>query len=406
MSAWLAVVGLGEDGPAALAPIARALVASAETLIGGKRHLALVPEGRAERLLWRSPIEASIADIAARRARRVVVLASGDPMCYGVGAMLARAFAPDEMIVLPAPGAFALAASRLKWPLESCVALSLHGRPLESLHLHLAPGARLLALSTDGDTPRRAAALLRAAGWDPSALTVLEHMGGPREGRRDGTAADWGEARVADLNLLAIECRPGPGAIIRSRLAGLPDDAFDHDGQVTKREVRAATLASLAPLPGELLWDIGAGCGSVAIEWLRAGQAMRVIAVERDPARVALIARNAAALGVPDLEMREGSAPAAFADLPRPDAVFWGGGLSDGEIFAEAWHALRPGGRLVANAVTLEGEAQLLRIAARHGGDLTRIAVARADALGGYRAFRPLLTVTQLALRKDRDVAP
>jgi precorrin-6B C5,15-methyltransferase / cobalt-precorrin-6B C5,C15-methyltransferase len=403
MTAWLTVVGLGEDGPAALAPAARALIAAAETLVGGKRHLALVPEGRAERLTWKSPIEASVADIAARRSRRVVVLASGDPMCYGVGAMLARAFAPDEMIVLPAPSAFALAASRLKWPLESCVMLSLHGRPLETLRLHLAPDARILALSTDGDTPRRAAALLGEAGWAPSVITVLEHMGGPREGHRTASAADWGDARVADLNLLAIECRPGCGAVAHSRLAGLPDDVFAHDGQLTKREVRAATLAALAPLPGELLWDIGAGCGSVAIEWLRAGAAMRAIAVERDLARVALAARNAAALGVPGLDIREGSAPAALEGLPRPDAVFWGGGHGDDGIFASSWHALRPGGRLVANAVTLEGETQLTRIATRHGGDLTRIAVSRAEPLGTYRTFRPALAVTQLELRKERD---
>lgn len=403
MSAWLAIVGLGEDGVAALAPAARALVAAAETLVGGARHLALVPQGRAERIEWRSPIAATIPDIAARRGRRVVVLASGDPLCYGVGAMLARAFAPEEMIVLPAPSAFALAAARLKWPLESCVALSLHGRPLESLRLHLAPGARLLALSGDGTTPAAAAALLRDAGWGPSAFTVLEHMGGPRERRRDGTAAEWGEARGADLNLIAIECRPGPDARAFTRLAGLPDDAFAHDGQLTKRELRAATLAALAPLPGELLWDVGAGCGSIAIEWLRAGAGLRAIAIERTPARVALAARNAAALGVPELEIVAGEAPAALAALPRPDAVFLGGGSGDQDIFAACWQTLRAGGRLVANAVTVGGEAALAALAERHGGALTRIAVSRAERLGRHRAFRPLLAVTQLALRKDRD---
>jgi precorrin-6B C5,15-methyltransferase / cobalt-precorrin-6B C5,C15-methyltransferase len=403
MSAWLAVVGLGEDGVAALAPAARALVAAAETLIGGARHLALVPEGRAERIAWKNPIAATLPEIAARRGRRVVVLASGDPLCYGVGAMLARAFAPEEMIVLPAPSAFALAAARLTWPRESCTALSLHGRPLESLRLHLAPGARLLALSGDGTTPAAAAALLREAGWGPSSITVLEHMGGPRERRRDGTAADWGETRCADLNLIAIECRAGPEARALSRLAGLPDDAFEHDGQLTKRELRAATLAMLAPLPGEVLWDVGAGCGSIAIEWLRAGAGLRAVAVEREPARASLAARNAAALGVPEIEIVAGSAPAALAGLAQPDAVFLGGGLADPAIFAACWEALRPGGRLVANAVTLAGEAALAALAERHGGDLSRIAVARAGRLGRHRTFRPLLTVTQLALRKDRE---
>jgi precorrin-6B C5,15-methyltransferase / cobalt-precorrin-6B C5,C15-methyltransferase len=227
-------------------------------------------------------------------------------------------------------------------------------------------------------------------------------MGGPRERRLDGTAADWGDARTADLNLIAVTCRPGPEARAYSRLAGLPDDVFEHDGQVTKRELRAATLAILAPLPGELLWDVGAGCGSVAIEWLRASAGMRAIAIEREPARVGFAARNAAALGVPELEIVAGDAPAALAGLPRPDAVFLGGGLGDAAIFASCWPALRPGGRLVANAVTIAGEAALASLAEQHGGDLTRIAVARAQPLGRHRAFRPLLAVTQLALRKSR----
>jgi precorrin-6B C5,15-methyltransferase / cobalt-precorrin-6B C5,C15-methyltransferase len=397
---WLAIIGIGEDGLDGVSPAARGLIAGAQTIVGGARHLALVPAGAAERLPWRSPLEASMPDIAARRGRNVVVLASGDPLCYGVGAMLARHFNADEMIVLPAPSAFALAAARLLWPLESCVALSLHGRPIDRLRLHLTPGARLLALSTDGATPGQIAALLREAGWGPSALTVLEHMGGPRERRLDGIASDWHHPRAADLNLVAIECRPGAGARALSRLAGLPDDAFAHDGQITKREVRAASLAALGPLPGELLWDVGSGCGSIAIEWLRTGPNLSAIAIERDPPRATLIAQNAAALGVPDLAIVLGAAPAALDGLAAPDAVFLGGGLRDPAIFEAAWQALRPGGRLVANAVTLEGEAALERLAGCHGGDLTRISVARAENLGEGRTLRPALAVTQLALRK------
>jgi precorrin-6Y C5,15-methyltransferase (decarboxylating) len=401
MSPWLAVVGLGEDGVAALAPAVRALIASAETIVGGVRHLALVPEGRAERLSWQSPLAATLPEIARRRGRRVVVVASGDPLCYGVASMLLREFAPEEMIVCPAPSAFQLAAARLKWPLESCSAISLHGRPLDALRLHLAPGARILALSTDGATPLRAAELMRAGGWGPSSLIALEHMGGPRERRVEGTASDWRE-KVADLNLLAIECRPGPGARSWSRLAGLPDDAFAHDGQITKREVRAATLAALGPLPGEGLWDVGSGSGSIAIEWLRAGAgaAMRAVAVERDASRAALAAQNAAALGVPELEVVLGEAPEALNELPSPEAVFLGGGLGDPRIFELCWRVLKPSGRLVANAVTLAGEAALLALADRHGGELVRIAVSRAEPLGRGRAFRPLLPVTQLVLRK------
>ena len=400
MSAWLTVVGIGEEGLAGLAPAARTLVETAEVLVGGARHLALAPAGTAEQILWEKPFGATLARIEAQRGRRVVVLASGDPMCYGVGAMLARRFTPSDMIVLPQPSAFSLAAARLLWSLADCVTLTLHGRPLDRLRLHLAPGARLLALSASGETPARVAGLLRAEGWGPSHLTVLEHMGGPREGRIEGTAEAWPHARAADLNLVAIECRPGPGARLLSRVTGLPDDAFLHDGQITKRWVRAATLAALAPLPGDVLWDVGAGCGSIAIEWLRAEPRARAIAIEKEPSRAALIAQNAAALGVPELTVVTGAAPAALANLPRPSAVFLGGGVGGEALWQAAWQALAVGGRLVANAVTLDGEAALLRRHAAHGGELTRIAVASAELLGGHGGFRPHRAVTQLALVK------
>lgn len=403
MSAWLAVIGIGEDGVAGLSGTARALIDSAELLVGGERHLGLVPPGAAERLLWRQPLGDTMAAIAARRGRRVVVLASGDPLCYGVGAMLAQHFSTDELLVLPQPSAFSLAAARLVWPLADCVTLTLHGRPLDRLRLHLAPGARLLALSRDGETPAAVAALLRDAGWGASTLSAFEHLGGPREHRIDATAESWGERRVADLNTLAIECRPGPQARPLSRRSGLPDDAFENDGQLTKRAVRAATLSSLAPLPGELLWDIGAGCGSIAIEWLRSERRLSAIAIEREASRCAVIARNAAALGVPDLAIVQGEAPLALADLPRPDAVFIGGGVGDPALWEAAWRALRPGGRLVANGVTLEGEAQLAAWHARMGGELLRLAVSQAAPIGPYRGWRPLMTVTQLASVKPRD---
>ena len=358
-------------------------------LVGGARHLALVPHGRAERIAWRSPIADSSPDIAARRGRRVVVLASGDPLCYGVGAMLARAFAPEEMIVLPAPSAFALAAARLAWPLEDCVTLSLHGRPLERLRLHLAPGARILALSRTARRPSRSAALLRAAGWGPSPLTVLEHMGGPTERRLDGTAADWARGAHAPTST-SWPSSAAPGRRAR-RSRGSPDCPTmpsRHDGQITKREVRAATLAALAPLPGELLWDVGAG---MRLDRDRMAARRSRDARHRDrarAARVALIAANAAALGVPELDIVAGAAPGALAGLRAPDAVFLGGGVADPTIFAACWQALRPGGRLVANAVTLAGEARACRAGTRGmGGELTRIAVSRAETLGRQRTF-------------------
>lgn len=399
MSAWLAVIGLGEDGWTGLSGAARGLIEAAELVVGGARHLALVPSFAGERLAWKSPLADTLPEIERRRGRRVAVLASGDPLCYGVGALLARHFERDEMLVLPSPSAFSLAAARLLWPLEACRCLSLHGRALDKLRLHLAPGARLLVLSEDGTTPAKVARLLHHEGWGESVMSVFEHLGGARERRCDGLAAAWPEERVADLNLLALDCRPGPGAMPLSRRAGLPDDAFRHDGQLTKRAIRAATLAALAPLPGELLWDIGAGSGSIAIEWLRSERFMRAIAIERTAARAAFIAENAALLGVPEIEIVQKPAPAALEGLPAPDAIFIGGGVSDAAIWDAAWAALKPGGRLVANAVTLAGEAELFRRHCAWGGELTRIAVSRAE---DHRFWRASMPVTQFFVSKPR----
>jgi precorrin-6B C5,15-methyltransferase / cobalt-precorrin-6B C5,C15-methyltransferase len=402
MKPWLAVVGIGEDGLAGLSAAARTLVETAETLVGGERHLAMVPPGIAERLVWLRPLTDTIGAIAARRGSRVTVLASGDPLWYGVGAVLARHFPRDEMRILPQSGAFSLAAARLGWAIADCAVLSLHARPLDTLRLHLAPQRRLLLLSEDGATPRAVARLLTELGWGPSVLTVFEHLGGPREAMFSEEAQNWGERRTADLNAMALECRAGPDARPSSRLAGLPEDAFEHDGQLTKREVRAMTLAALAPLRGETLWDIGAGCGSIAIEWLRAVEAGAAIAVERNADRAAMIARNAAALGVPDLQVIVGSAPQAVASLDPPDAIFVGGGIADPELLPALWDALRLGGRLVANVVSLAGERAILEWQAQHGGSLTRIAVSHAEPLGAQRGWRPQLPVTQLAAAKPR----
>ena len=399
MTRWLSVIGVGEDGLEGLSPAARALVETAEILVGGDRHLAMVPPGAWERVGWGRPFEQSVAALARYRGTRVAVLASGDPMWYGVGAVLARHFPREEMNIVPAPGAFSLAASRLGWALADCLQLSLHARPLGALRLHLAPGRRLLLLAENGATPAVVAALLTELGWGPSVLTVFEHLGGEGEAAIGATAAEWADRRVADLNTIALDCRAGPGARPRSSVPGLPDDAFEHDGQLTKREVRAATLAALAPVWGERLWDIGAGSGSVAIEWLRAGPGTEAVAVERDPARAAAIARNAAALGVPGLRIITGEAPAT---LPEgvPDAIFVGGGIAAEQLLPALWRALRPGGRLVANAVSLDGERALVDWRARHGGDLTRLAVSRAEPLGAHETWRPMLSVTQLSAAK------
>jgi precorrin-6B C5,15-methyltransferase / cobalt-precorrin-6B C5,C15-methyltransferase len=405
MTPWLAIIGIGDDGIAGLSAVARALIASAELVVGGTRHLALVPAGNETRLSWDTPLADTIARIAEWRGRRVAVLASGDPMCYGVGVTLARNFDRAEMTMLPQPGAFSLAASRLAWPLAECETMTLHGRPLTHLALHLAPGQRILILSEDGGTPARIAALLRDTGWGPSEMTVLAHMGGACETIVAATADSWGDRRSADLNTVALACRSGPNARPLSRAAGLPDEAFINDGQLTKREVRAATIAALAPLPGQLLWDVGAGSGAIAIEWLRAARRSRAIAIERADERCAFIARNAAALGVPDLRIVAGAAPAALADLPQPDAVVLGGSVGAEGLMESVWKALAPGGRLVANAVTVSGEARLFAWQALHGGALTRLAIARAAPIGPHLGWRPLMPVTQLAVIKPGGTA-
>jgi precorrin-6Y C5,15-methyltransferase (decarboxylating) len=400
LTKWLSIVGIGEDGLAGLSAAARLLVAEARVLVGGERHLAMVPADGRERLSWTSPLSLLIEEILRRRGTPVCILATGDPMHYGIGVTLAKRVPIAEMTILPAPSAFSLACARLGWPVAGVIALTLHGRPLGLLNGWLQPGARILALSENGATPMAVAAQLCAHGYGRSRLWALEHLGGARERIVASTADAWQADDIADLNTLAIECVADEDALVLSRGPGLPDAAFRHDGQLTKREVRAVTLATLVPLPGRLLWDVGAGCGSVAIEWMRCQPRARAIAIERDGERRRFMADNATALGVPGLEIVAGGAPEALASLPTPDAVFVGGGVATAGVLEACWSALKPGGRLVANAVTLEGETRLVEWRARHGGELIRIAIERAEPIGRSQGWRPLRTVTQLSAVK------
>lgn len=371
-------------------------------MFGGRRHLALAaPLIRGAARAWPSPFDGAFAEVLAHRGRPVCVLASGDPFHYGVGAVLARRIDAREMVVVPAPSAFSLAAARLGWSLSQLTLLSVHGRSLDLVRSHLQPGARILALTSGADTPAAVASLLAQSGFGASRLTVLEALGGPRERLRSTGAAAFALAGLNALNTLAIEVEATPQARVFSRACGRADALFEHDGQITKREIRAVTLSSLAPRRGERLWDVGAGSGSVAIEWLLADPGfMRAMAVERRADRAARIRRNAAAAGVPELDIVEGAAPAALEGLPQPDAVFVGGGASDPGVLDAAAAALRSGGRLVVNAVTLKTEALLLARHATLGGELVRIAISRAGALGGSAAWRPALPVTQWAWTK------
>jgi precorrin-6B C5,15-methyltransferase / cobalt-precorrin-6B C5,C15-methyltransferase len=406
-SPWLTIVGIGEDGWAGLSETARHAIDEARLLFGGARHLALIPErSDQERHPWPSPFESAYEQLLARRGQPICVLASGDPMFFGIGATLAQRLPPEELRILPAPSSVSLAAARLGWALQDVIVIPAHGRPPARVNLHLAPGARLLVLSADGATPRQLAAQLTARGYGPSRLTAVERLGGGFERCLEGTAAEWcqryGAEDCAALNLIAVECRADPDALPLSRRVGLPDAAYEHDGQLTKRDIRAATLARLAPLPGELLWDVGAGCGSIGIEWMRTDERCRAIAIESDAGRRALIELNRDALGVPDLVLVAGRAPEALDGLEAPDAIFIGGGLTVADVAERGWSALKPGGRLVANAVTIQSEAFLVELRARIGGELTRISVAHAAPLGRFDGWRTAMPVTLLTAVKPR----
>ncbi len=389
------VVGIGADGWPGLAPVSRAEIERAEVLMGSARQLALVPAPvPAERVPWPSPLSEALPGLIEHHAgRAVVVLASGDPMLSGIGTSLTRLLGVARVRVLPAPSSVSLACARLGWAVEDTEVVPLVGRPLELLHPHVQPGRRLLVLGSDAETPGRLAALLTDRGYGPTRLTVLGDLGGPGESISTGMAATWSQPSPA-LAVTALECAADPGTVPLPTTPGLPDDAYESDGQLTKSEVRAVTLARLAPVPGRLLWDVGAGSGSIGIEWMRTHPSCRAVAVEASAERAARIGRNAAALGVPGLRVAPGQAPEALEGLPAPDAVFVGGGLTTPGLLDACWAALPDGGRLVANAVTVESEAVLAGWFADVGGELVRLAVQRAEPVGGFTGWRAAMPVT------------
>lgn len=398
---WLRVIGIAEEGLAGLAPEARLLLDEAEIVFGGERHLKMLPDGwKGERIVWPAPIREAIPQILGWRGQKVAVMASGDPLCYGIAAKLLQHMPIEEMWIKPSLSTFTLACSRVGWSLPDIETLTIHGRPVEMLHPFVQPGAKLLVLSEGARSPKQAAEVLTARGFGKSRITVLEHLGGAKERLFSGQAETWEHPEGAALNAMAIECVPDINARLLSRVPGLPDEAFRHDGQLTKREVRATALSRLMPVVDQVLWDVGAGCGSVAIEWMRAHHRCRAVAIEKSASRLKLIEQNALELGVPMLQIVSGTAPEALIDLPAPDAVFIGGGLSSADLLEKCWNALNPGGRLVANAVTIAGEQRVLEWQKKNDGDLTRISVSSAEPIGRFQGWRPLRTVTQLAAVK------
>lgn len=399
----ITVVGVGADGWPGLPERVRTTIAAAPVVLGGRRHLDLLPDVPGQvREVWPSPLRAGLPALLDRHAgTSPVALASGDPLLSGVATTLIDLLGADAVDVVPAVSSVTLARARLGWAAEDTEVLTLVGRDEALLVRQLAPGRRLLVLSSDASTPDRVAGLLRAHGYAGTRMTVLGDLGSAHETRVEGTAGSW-DATVSALHVLALEL---VGPVVGSWAAGLPDTAYEHDGQLTKRDLRASALARLAPRPGELLWDVGAGAGSVGIEWLRAHGSCRAVALERDPTRAARARANAARLGVPDLEVVEGSAPGALVGLPSPDAVFVGGGASTPGLLERCQEALRPGGRLVVHGVTLETEMVLGAARARHGGELVRLSVETAAPLASFTGWEPARTVTQWSWRRDADQA-
>ncbi|QNE17933.1 precorrin-6y C5,15-methyltransferase (decarboxylating) subunit CbiE [Kribbella qitaiheensis] len=400
LSAWadrLTVVGVGADGWDGLAPAAREVVGQAEVLMGSARQLALIPDGKAEQVAWPSPLSESLPGLlAAHRGRRICVLASGDPTFHGIGTTLTRLLGADAVRVIPHPSSVSLACARLGWPQDQVQVVSLVGHPLELVQPHIQPGRRLVVLSWGPHTPAEVAKVLTDRGYGGSRFTVLEQLGSDDERVRSTTAAEWA-GEVDALNVIGISCaEDGP---VLSTAPGLPDSAYESDGQLTKREVRAVTLSRLAPVPGQLLWDVGGGAGSIAIEWSRHHPSCRAVAIERDSDRAERLERNAAALGVVVRSVL-GKAPEALAELESPDAVFVGGGATAEGMIETCWEALKPGGRLVVNGVTLETEALIARWYGELGGDLVRLDVQRASPVGNMTGWRPAMPVTIWSVTK------
>lgn len=400
MTAWLNIIGVTEDGVAALPSSHRSVLDNAETVIGVQRRLTGLDAGRQTLIEWDGKLDEMVARILCFRSTHTVLLASGDPNWFGIGATLSRHLEQHEFALHPVPSSFQLAASRLHWPMQNLTTLSLHGRPTSALHPHVLPGNRVLALTSDRKTLTEVAEILEQRGYGDSGFTVLENLGSADERISSFSASDATSQSIGDFYVLAIDCVADADAAMLPPIPGLPDHAFVSDGQLTKRDIRAATLAKLAPFPGALLWDVGAGSGSVAIEWMRAARVAGAIAFEKKLSRVEMIKANMVALGTPTLEVREGDALENLGDAPAPDAIFIGGDVSNEPLFEACWTALKSRGRLVANSVTLDGEKALFDRQEKFGGELARLEISVLDRIGDERVFRPRMAVTQWAVTK------
>ncbi len=401
MTAWLTIVGIGEDGWQGLSAKARLSIQVAQHLIGSTRTLAMMPELKAQQHEWPQPFSAVIAQLKPLHGKATVMLATGDPMNFGAARKILSFIPKSEVNIITHFSTFSLSAAIMGWSLPDCDCCTIHGRPAANIEIFLQPNAKVFALTQDASCVAEVCRRLVARGFDNSDVTVLENLGGTRERVTTFKAHKVPDIEWSPLNSLAIHCKASPGAKIWSRVAGLPDEAFIHDGQMTKREVRSATIAALAPAPDEILWDVGAGCGSVGIEWMRSTRGTECYSVEPNAERRAMIATNTDQLGTPRLHIVEGKAPDALKALPTPHAIFIGGGIDDGGVFETCWQHLSDMGRLVANTVTLEGDAKLISLQKQYGGDLVRIDVSTLTHIGDMRALRPRMSVLQWRVAKS-----
>ncbi|MCY7406791.1 MAG: precorrin-6y C5,15-methyltransferase (decarboxylating) subunit CbiE [Alkalinema sp. CAN_BIN05] len=397
---WLTIVGIGDDGFDSLSEIAHHTITTATLIIGGDRHLKFLPKSiTCKRLLWSSPIQGSINELLTYRGQSVCILASGDPLCHGIATTLLRSIPLVEMQIIPALSAFTLARSRLGWSSTEVETISLCGRDPAFLRAALYPNAKLLVLSSDQDTPNIVCDRLTEWGYGDADVTILEHLGGRTEKQLHTIARQRFTEPIAALNTIAIQIHNSPFSIPHSQFS-IPDTEYQHDGQLTKQEIRTLTLAALSAFPGQLLWDVGAGSGSIGIEWMRTHPRNQAIAIESHPDRLANITHNAKNLGVPNLKIIAGRAPEALQNLQRPDSIFIGGGVTRSGVFETCWDALNDGGRMVINGVTLETEMKLFQLKQVHGGSLTRIQIQRAEPIGNFLGWKPLSPITQWLVTK------
>ena len=389
------VIGVDERGVSALPEDLRTRLAEMDIIIAARRFHGDLPSGP-EIQGWPTPFS-NIFNILKKISKKsVALLATGDPMWFGAGASLVRELGPEGCEVIPAVSGLQLAAARLGWPLARCEIVSVHGRPAGSLVSRLYPRARLLVIAQDGASPVQLAELLTAHGYGDATLHVLAHLGGAAESRFDGRARGWTHDRVPDFHIIGIAC---PDEVPAGAGLVAPDQSFETDGKLTKRDARASALAKLAPFPGAVLWDIGTGSGAIAIDFLRNAGTGQAFAIDRNEVQLARATTNAAWHGVTGLELVAGDAGEVLAGLPRPDAVFIGGGVAP-PVIAAAQAALRQGGVLVAHAVTIESETVLVAAWQQSGGEMTRISVQHADPVGGFHGWRPLMPVTQWCWHK------